>query len=165
MFYTITRVASKLMIFDMLCYFLSWNRCDVFDQLKARLSLDQSIKAYQVTKQKIKNAVWTCNGDKAQGPDGLSFAFIKKYWEIHGADIIGAISEFHATVSIPCGSNSSFITLIAKVNDPVYILDYRSISLIGVVYKIIAKLLSTRLQIAIGYKFNNWKGAICLYQG
>ena len=65
--------------------------------------------------EEIKNAVWTCDGDKAQGPDRLSFSFVKKYREIFGADIIGAISEFHATTILPCGSNSSFITLIAKV--------------------------------------------------
>lgn len=28
----------------------------------------------------VKKAVWACGGDKALGPDGLTFKFTKKYW-------------------------------------------------------------------------------------
>ena len=45
----------------------------------------------------------------------------------------------------PKGLNSSFIALIPKIKDLQLISDFRPISLIGCVYKIIAKVLSNRL--------------------
>lgn len=50
---------------------------------------------------------------------------------------------------IPRGCNSSFVTLIAKVDDPIFISDFRPISLIGCQYKIIAKILANRLALVI----------------
>ena len=46
---------------------------------------------------------------------------------------------------MPTGCNSSFITLIPKVGSPLGVGDYRPISLIGVQYKIVAKILAIRL--------------------
>ncbi|GJQ98225.1 putative RNA-directed DNA polymerase, eukaryota, reverse transcriptase zinc-binding domain protein [Tanacetum coccineum] len=46
---------------------------------------------------------------------------------------------------MPLGSNSSFITLIPKVSNPINVNDVRPISLIGTHYKIIAKVLANRL--------------------
>nr|GEU40357.1 transposon TX1 uncharacterized [Tanacetum cinerariifolium] len=46
---------------------------------------------------------------------------------------------------MPQGANSSFFTLISKVINPIHISDFRPISLIGVQYKIIAKILTIRL--------------------
>ncbi|GJY20644.1 RNA-directed DNA polymerase, eukaryota, reverse transcriptase zinc-binding domain protein [Tanacetum coccineum] len=73
-----------------------------------------------VTHEEIKEAVWDCDSSKAPGPDGFSFAFVKK-------------------------SNSSFFTLTLKVNNPTLINDFRPISFIGIHYKIIAKILANRL--------------------
>ena len=44
------------------------------------------------------------------------------------------------------GSNASFLALIPKTNHPQSFNDYRPISLIGCMYKIIAKLLANRLR-------------------
>ena len=54
--------------------------------------------------------------------------------------------EFHANGVFPRGSNASFITLIPKLKDPQNLCEYRPISLIGCVYKIVAKLLANRLK-------------------
>ncbi|GJX68153.1 RNA-directed DNA polymerase, eukaryota [Tanacetum coccineum] len=56
-----------------------------------------------------------------------------------------ATEDFEASGSIPRGCNSSFITLVPKVEDPLVIGDFRPISLIGSQYKIIAKILANRL--------------------
>nr|GFC72269.1 RNA-directed DNA polymerase, eukaryota, reverse transcriptase zinc-binding domain protein [Tanacetum cinerariifolium] len=35
----------------------------------------------------IKKAVWDCGSDKAPSPDGFSFQFLKRYWEIFMQDV------------------------------------------------------------------------------
>nr|GEU71853.1 RNA-directed DNA polymerase, eukaryota, reverse transcriptase zinc-binding domain protein [Tanacetum cinerariifolium] len=34
----------------------------------------------QVTLEEIKEAIWDCGSSKAPGPDGYTFAFVKKFW-------------------------------------------------------------------------------------
>ncbi|GJW01256.1 putative RNA-directed DNA polymerase, eukaryota, reverse transcriptase zinc-binding domain protein [Tanacetum coccineum] len=65
--------------------------------------------------------------------------------EIKEADLYDFINSFFASSELPCGANSSFFTLIPKVNNPTLITDFRLISLIGIHYKIIAKILANRL--------------------
>lgn len=95
--------------------------------------------------QEIKDAVWNCGGDKAPGPDGFTFKLFKKHWDVIGGDVISYVKEFEASGVIPKGCNSSFITLIPKSRDPLTLNDFRPISLIGCQYKIIAKILASRL--------------------
>nr|GEY88124.1 RNA-directed DNA polymerase, eukaryota [Tanacetum cinerariifolium] len=99
----------------------------------------------RVTMDEIRTAVWDCESQKAPGPDGFSFLFIKKYWEILKHDIETSVVSFFYSLVMPKGANSSFITLIPKVANPIHIKDFRHISLIGVQYKIIAKILENRL--------------------
>nr|GEW36416.1 RNA-directed DNA polymerase, eukaryota, reverse transcriptase zinc-binding domain protein [Tanacetum cinerariifolium] len=55
------------------------------------------------------------------------------------------VVSFLSWGKFPQGVNSAFITLIPKVSNPLFIKDYRPISLIGLHYKIVAKILSNRL--------------------
>ncbi|GKV48452.1 hypothetical protein SLEP1_g55265 [Rubroshorea leprosula] len=98
------------------------------------------------SEEDIKNAVWDCDSFKSPGPDGFNFRFIKAMWEEIKQDVIGFVQEFHEHGKLVRGSNSSFIALIPKVENPYRIEDYRPISLIGVMYKILAKLLANRLR-------------------
>lgn len=62
-------------------------------------------------------------------------------------DIVKAINEFHQNGILPRGANPSFIVLIWKKENPQGIGEYRPISLMGCLYKIIVNLLSIRLKI------------------
>nr|GEZ24206.1 hypothetical protein [Tanacetum cinerariifolium] len=95
-------------------------------------------------------AVWDCGSDKSPGPDGFTFDFFKRFWHVPELDIVRAVTYFHRSNKFPKGFNSSFITLIPKVADPVFIKNYRPISLIGSMYKIICKLLANRLAKVVG---------------
>nr|KAJ0210611.1 hypothetical protein LSAT_V11C400216830 [Lactuca sativa] len=97
----------------------------------------------------VRSAVWMCGSDKSPGPDGFSFAFLKKYWEVIGGDIYMAVKDFERSGTINKGCNSSFITLVPKSIDPNTFDDYRPISLLGSLYKIISKVLAERLKKAI----------------
>lgn len=94
----------------------------------------------------VKTAVWDCEGNKAPGPDGINFFFIKKSWNIIGGDIVQMVDEFYRTNILPPGINSSFVTLIPKVKGANKLQDFRPISLVGSLYKIISKLLASRVK-------------------
>ena len=76
----------------------------------------------------------------------MNFKFIKHFWERLKPDIIRFLNEFHANGIFPKGGNASFIALIPKVKHPQALNDFRPISLIGCVYKIVAKILANRLK-------------------
>lgn len=98
----------------------------------------------------IKNTVWCCGNDKAPEPDGLTFKIIKDNWDLMSGDIVNFYRHFEHHASLASGCNSTFITLIPKVTYPFTLSDYRPISLIGCMYKIVAKILAVRLKSVIG---------------
>ncbi|GJW26765.1 RNA-directed DNA polymerase, eukaryota [Tanacetum coccineum] len=98
-----------------------------------------------ITKEEVKRAVWDCGVDKSPGPDGFSFYFYRHFWSMIEDDVFGAVEYFFINGDIPNGCNSNFIALIPKIIDANMVKDFRPISLIGSLYKIIAKLLANRL--------------------
>ncbi|GKU88316.1 hypothetical protein SLEP1_g2599 [Rubroshorea leprosula] len=90
----------------------------------------------------VKAAVWNCDSAKAPGPDGLSFGFLKAKWEVVKDDILKFLTDFHINNKLVRGSNSSFPVLIPKKENPQGLEEYRPISLIGCMYKILAKILT-----------------------
>ena len=111
------------------------------------LSTEQASSLIRPFSQKeIDEAVESCNAQKAPGPDGFNFRFIKEAWEVIKSDVYRIVEEFWISGNLPKGSNVAFIALIAKCENPEGLKDYRPISMVGCVYKIIAKLLARRLQ-------------------
>ncbi|GKE32597.1 putative RNA-directed DNA polymerase, eukaryota, reverse transcriptase zinc-binding domain protein, partial [Tanacetum coccineum] len=98
-----------------------------------------------VTETEIHDAIWDCGSEKSPGPDGYTFAFYKKFWNILKAYIVAFVQDFFSNGVFPRGCNASFISLIPKVSNPTVITDFHPISLIGAEYKIIAKILANRL--------------------
>lgn len=82
--------------------------------------------------QEIKSAVWACGNDKSPGPDGFTFKFIKKYWDVLLGDIAVVVKYFERYGKLDSSCNSSFISLLPKIKDPQQLKDYRPISLMGV---------------------------------
>jgi len=56
------------------------------------------------------------------------------------------MNEFHSNGVIPKGYNSSFITLIPKLEDPQNLGEFRPISLVGCMYKILTKVLARKVK-------------------
>ncbi|GJV75554.1 putative RNA-directed DNA polymerase, eukaryota, reverse transcriptase zinc-binding domain protein [Tanacetum coccineum] len=128
----------------------SHNRPSFSNNLFKQLTPDENlILESPITSQEIKNVVWDCGGEKAPGSDGFTFKLKKKHWNLLSDDIITYVNDFYHSALIPRGCNSSFITLVPKVDDPLTIRDFRPISLIGCQYKIIAKVLANRLSLVI----------------
>ncbi|GKV29990.1 hypothetical protein SLEP1_g38860 [Rubroshorea leprosula] len=100
----------------------------------------------EVPAKEVKQAVWDCGGDKSPGPDGFSFHIIKSIWNVIEKDIVAFVQEFFRNDKLVRGINSSFIVLIPKKDNPIDLKDYRPISLIGSLYKIISKVLANRIK-------------------
>lgn len=83
---------------------------------------------------------------KVLGQIDLIFSFLKSFWETLKPDFLAFLAEFHANGRLVKGSNSSFICLIPKKDNPQQVGDLRPISLIGCMYKVLAKLLANRLR-------------------
>ncbi|GKV19324.1 hypothetical protein SLEP1_g29604 [Rubroshorea leprosula] len=112
-----------------------------------RLSIEENdMLVADFSEEEIREAVWSCNGNKSPGPDGLNFNLIKRMWPILKEDICEFMCEFHSNGRLVKGSNASFIVLIPKKENPSSLLEYRPISLIGCMYKIVAKLLANRMR-------------------
>ncbi|XP_028085590.1 uncharacterized protein LOC114286614 [Camellia sinensis] len=98
------------------------------------------------TEAEIWEAIQDCDGNKAPGPDGFNLACIQSCWKIMKMEIIQLMHEFHTNGKLSRGINSSFIVLIPKKDNPIGLGDYRPISLVSSVYKVLAKVLSRRIK-------------------
>nr|GEY47643.1 RNA-directed DNA polymerase, eukaryota [Tanacetum cinerariifolium] len=76
-----------------------------------------------------------------------------------------AVSHFFTQADIPKGCNPSFISLIMKIPDANKVNDFRPISLVGIIYKIIAKILANRLVRVLGDIVNERVVDACLFMG
>ena len=85
-------------------------------------------------------------GDKASGPNGFSLAFYHHCWEVVEKDVLAVFEEFYQHSKFEKSFNATFIALIPKKNSASDIRDFRPISLVGGVYKILAKVLANRLK-------------------
>ncbi|GAU44274.1 hypothetical protein TSUD_135150 [Trifolium subterraneum] len=102
------------------------------------------------TVAEVKATVWDCDNYKIPGPDGINFGFIKDFWNELQGDVMRFISEFHWNDKLTKSLNSTFIALIPKIDSPQRLNDFRHISLVGCLYKILAKVLANWLCLVIG---------------
>jgi len=98
------------------------------------------------SQEEVKQAIWDCDSFKSPGLDGVSFGFLKEFWDIVKDDFMRFMTEFHRNGKLTKGINSTFIALIPKVTSPQRLNDFRPISLVGCMYKVLAKDLANRLR-------------------
>ncbi|MCH93789.1 transposon TX1 putative protein, partial [Trifolium medium] len=92
--------------------------------------------------EEIEHVVRRSDGNKSPGPDGYNFAFIKSFWSLIKGEVRIMFDQFHGNASLPKSLLSYFITLIPKVRGPSTLGVFRPISLLGCLYKLIAKVLA-----------------------
>jgi hypothetical protein len=98
------------------------------------------------TAKEIKTACFSIHADKAPGPDGFSASFFQTNWRTVGAQIILEIQNFFSSGILPRNINTTHVRLIPKITSSKTMKDYRPIALCSIYYKIIAKVLTKRLQ-------------------
>jgi hypothetical protein len=108
--------------------------------------LDRNMLDSRFEKEEIIQVVKDLQGDKSPGPDGFTMAFFQKCWRVLESDIMGFFDEFFEKGTFAYSLNATFVTLIPKKQNALNIKDFRPISLIGSIYKILAKVLANRLR-------------------
>lgn len=108
------------------------------DLLLALISLDD-----------IRKVVFSIGNDKAPGPDGNTSLFFKQAWPIIGEDLCAAVQDFFHSGKLLKQINHSIIALVPKSSNVSSLIDVRPISCCNVIYKVIAKILATRLAHAL----------------
>ena len=81
----------------------------------------------------------------------LNLGSIKDFWHELKDDFMRFFLEFLRNGKLTKGVNSTFITLIPKVDNPQRLADFRPISLIGCMYKVLEKVLANRLHSVLGF--------------
>lgn len=127
-----------------------------FPQLSAD---DNSILTAPFTAEEIKSVIFNSDGNKSPGPDGFNFLFFKSCWGIIHRDVIAFVNEFHHNAQLPKAITSSFLALIPKIKNPQMLSEFRPISLISSLYKIISKLLASRLKPFLGNLISKFQSA------
>ncbi|KAK2975193.1 hypothetical protein RJ640_022085 [Escallonia rubra] len=97
------------------------------------------------TEDEVWSAVKGCKADKAPGPDGFNFGFIHARWDIIKFEVLQFVNEFHGRCRFERSLNSTFLVLLQKREGAECLKDFRPISLMSSMYKIISKLLATRI--------------------
>ena len=117
-----------------------------FDQIG---ELERGWLERRFEKDEILLVVRDMEGDKAPGPDGFSMAFFHHCWRVVERDVLAVFEEFYQHNKFKKSLNATFIALILKKNDASNIRDFRPISLVGSLYKILAKVLANRLKVVL----------------
>nr|GFC50568.1 transposon TX1 putative 149 kDa protein [Tanacetum cinerariifolium] len=111
---------------------------------KANLLRQKACVRWDVEEKEVWDAVCGYGSDKALGPDGFNFKYIKRIWGVIKADVLAPVKWFWEKGEFSRRFNVSFVNLIPKLTNPLRLGDFRPISLVGSLYKIIAKLLAER---------------------
>ncbi|KAK2660328.1 hypothetical protein Ddye_006861 [Dipteronia dyeriana] len=89
--------------------------------------------------EEMRSALCSCNKSKAPGSDRSNQEFVKANWEVIRDDFMDFLNEFNKDKAIVKDLNRSFIALIPKVGNSKTMTDFHPISLIGSMYKVLAK--------------------------
>ena len=123
-----------------------WNNIE-FDNIGAEEAarLEESLSVDEVF-----SALSDLNGDKAPGPEGFSLAFWQFYWDFVKDKVMGFFKDFFERGKFVRSLNTTFLVLIPKKRWAEDLSDFRPISLVGGLYKLLAKVLANRLKKVVG---------------
>ncbi|CAL8998321.1 unnamed protein product, partial [Prunus brigantina] len=109
--------------------------------------------------EEFKRAVFDCGTDKLPGPDGFSMLLFQSCWDIVKEDLMKVMVDFFNCGIINAITNETFICLFAKKKEFIKVSDFRPISLVTSLYKMLSKVLASRLREVLGSTISSYQGA------
>ncbi|XP_013650079.2 uncharacterized protein LOC106354634 [Brassica napus] len=109
--------------------------------------------------EEIREAFFSLPKNKTRGPDGYSSEFFTASWSVVGLEVTEAIQEFFKSGSLLKQWNAANLVLIPKVPNASRPSEFRPISCRNTVYKVIAKLLVSRLKEILSLMVSNSQSA------
>ena len=128
---------------------------------------EAEILEFPFSEDEVHSTLIDMNGDKDPGPDGFTVAFWQCCWEFVKEEILEMFKEFHEQNSFLKSLNNMFLVLLPKKGGAEDLGDFRPISLLRGLYKLLAKVLANRIKKVIGNEvIDSWqkrgeKGLIC----
>ncbi|GAA0151957.1 hypothetical protein LIER_10558 [Lithospermum erythrorhizon] len=110
-------------------------------EIEARTQMEKDF-----TSEDIKHCLFSMNGAKALGPDGMPAKFFQHYWPTVGGALCDMVLNFLNNGQFLRKFNFTLITLVPKLERPVNMTQFRPIALCNTTVKVIVKALAIRLK-------------------
>ena len=110
------------------------------------LNPDLSSLQDSITDLEIELAVRQLAKQKASGPDGILNEFLQMHWPIVKSEVIHIVQGFFDHNIDLTAINQANITMIPKKDEPKQVGDFRPISVMNALPKLISKILANRLR-------------------
>jgi len=100
----------------------------------------------EIDEEEVSRSVWALQPDKAPGPDGFPICFYQTFWGIIKKYLIKMLKWTQRKCKVGGYTNATHLALIPKENRPSSFARFRPISLCNSSYKILSKVIASRLK-------------------
>ncbi|CAI5466594.1 unnamed protein product [Closterium sp. Yama58-4] len=98
------------------------------------------------TEQEVKEAFTTMARNKSPGGDGLPKELFECHWDLLGGSFMALVKDFEKSASIPAELKEAVTILLHKKGDRDQLNNYRPITLLNFIYKVLAKVMADRMK-------------------
>lgn len=116
--------------------------------------IDLSKMEKEITEPEILKIVKSLPNNKTPGEDGLPSEFYKVFWLDIKDLLINCYRYSYETGQLSITQKRGLLCLTPKKSDPLYLKNWRPLSLLNQDYKILAKLVAERIKITLPYLIN-----------
>ena len=120
-----------------------WRQCSSFTCDKIPSSIGQ---CRPITLDEVSEAMKQLPSGKAPGVDSIPAEFYQELWDNIDRDVFNFVTEAITQATLADELNISKITLLPKSEDRLRIKNYRPISLLNTLYKVVAKVYANRMK-------------------